>query len=1040
MRRKITFLIAALCALMLITQPREVKGQTRADYTIAFKSNSSNSDGNEITTTTVSDFVNSGTDKVASIEKSKVFLGKNGFGLKLGSSSAIGYVNMTLSEAGQVKATKIVFYAAKYGSDTGNIKITLNDDDKLIYTTSSLNQDVTEYEWTLASATDITKIKVETTSKRGYIHSVKVVYSSEPSISITSPVTLPATACSGTIDVTYADITPNANSSLALYSDNECSILIVGECWFSPAFKTTDLGTDYSKLEYTSSENDNTENTIYMKVTLSDGSKSVTSDPVTINQKALRTITYKPNGAIGSNIISKYSDGDDAEIASNTFTAPSGKMFLKWNTADNGSGADKRPGDIIEKIDTDIELYAIWADNYTITLNSNGMVSMVEVVQNGYYDLEMPNNVPSGYSFIGWAYDDEDPINTLVDSHYQVTANTQLYALYRASVFNKVTAEPSGADKWDGNYLIVYENENKAFDGSLETLDATYNTISVNITNNKIAYNSVTKNAIFSIANIKGTEYSIQSASGYYIGRATNSNGLDSNKLSSYSNTISLSNGNVTIKATVTRYLSFNTANDQKRFRYLSSGTVQLYKLELGDYTLSISNPTISGDIDITIPTTISSNQTFSGDVEITEALTIANGAVVTVSGTLTNTDPANLVIEDGGQLITNSCIPLTYKKNITSATKDGGWYTISTPVHTSSNTFLEHESVENLILAPEQYDFFYYDEPSHYWRNYKKHEFDLNVGQGYLYRNNGAELHFAGNNNQATYYEKDLSYASTEPSLLGFNLIGNPYPQNITMSDVTVNNEGTLTGGYVLSNAGAWSADVAATIAPAQGFLVQIDKAGVTARITKPTGGSKSRANHDYLKFIVANSQYEDAAFALFDKGYGLNKIDHRNADIPMLYIPKDKQNFAIATMSDDTKSFNLNFKAMTTGKYTLSYKATGTYSYLHVIDRLTGEDVDMLLEGEYSFIASPSDAENRFVVRLEYPAGSESPESSVFAYQSGNDIIVNGEGELQIFDMMGRMISTRRVTGVETIEKPSQTGVYIFKLNEKTQKIVVR
>lgn len=446
------------------------------------------------------------------------------------------------------------------------------------------------------------------------------------------------------------------------------------------------------------------------------------------------------------------------------------------------------------------------------------------------------------------------------------------------------------------------------------------------------------------------------------------------------------------------------------------------------------------------IPTTLTSDITIAEDEVVTvSSLTIPSIYTIYIEGilnvtTLTNdgTD-ANLIIEDGGQLITNSSIPLTYKKQITSATKDGGWYTISTPVHTPSNTFLEHESVENLILAPEQYDFFYYDEPSNYWRNYKKHEFDLNVSQGYLYRNNGAELHFAGYNNQATYYEIALSYASTEPNLRGFNLIGNPYPQNITMSDVTVNNEGTLTGGYVLSNAGAWSAEVAATIAPAQGFLVQIDKAGVTARITKPTGGSKSRANHDYLKFIVANSQYEDAAFVLFEEGYGLNKIDHRNADIPMLYIPKDKQNFAIATMSDDTKSFNLNFKAMTTGKYTLSYKATGTYSYLHVIDRLTGEDVDMLLEGEYSFIASPSDAENRFIVRLEYSAGSESQESSVFAYQSGNDIIVNGEGELQIFDMMGRRVLTQYVSGVETINL-QLNGVYIFRLNEKTQKIVVK
>jgi hypothetical protein len=63
-----------------------------------------------------------------------------------------------------------------------------------------------------------------------------------------------------------------------------------------------------------------------------------------------------------------------------------------------------------------------------------------------------------------------------------------------------------------------------------------------------------------------------------------------------------------------------------------------------------------------------------------------------------------------------------------------------------------------------------------------------------------------------------------------------------------------------------------------------------------------------------------------------------------------------------------------------------------------------------------------------------------SIFAYQSGNDIIVSGEGELQVFDVMGRMVITQHVNGVQTFEKPSQTGVYILRLNGMSQKIVVK
>lgn len=97
------------------------------------------------------------------------------------------------------------------------------------------------------------------------------------------------------------------------------------------------------------------------------------------------------------------------------------------------------------------------------------------------------------------------------------------------------------------------------------------------------------------------------------------------------------------------------------------------------------------------------------------------------------------------------------------------------------------------------------------------------------------------------------------------------------------------------------------------------------------------------------------------------------------------------------------------------------------------------MLLDGEYRFIASPSDSEARFIVKLKYNADDTSVESDIIAHQDGNDIVVNGEGELQIFDVMGRMIATQQINGVQTINV-SSTGIYIFKLNEKTQKIVVR
>ena len=160
------------------------------------------------------------------------------------------------------------------------------------------------------------------------------------------------------------------------------------------------------------------------------------------------------------------------------------------------------------------------------------------------------------------------------------TANCTV-TVFQAPTYNKVTTEPSD---WTGSYLIVYEEESVAFNGGLETLDAVSNTISVTIDNGKIEFTNETYAAAFRImSGSTSGKYYIKSASGKYIGRTTNSNGLNASTSAGadYDNTISISGGNVTIKGKGGAELKFNDTNNQKRFRYYGSGqkSIQLYKL-----------------------------------------------------------------------------------------------------------------------------------------------------------------------------------------------------------------------------------------------------------------------------------------------------------------------------------------------------------------------------------------------------------------------------------------------------------------------------
>ena len=146
--------------------------------------------------------------------------------------------------------------------------------------------------------------------------------------------------------------------------------------------------------------------------------------------------------------------------------------------------------------------------------------------------------------------------------------------------YQKVTAT---SDIVDGEYLIVYETGNVAFNGALTTLDVTSNTVAVVIADGKIASSEAIDAATFTIDLTAGT---LKSASGNYIGVSTNSNGLkqDANA-ATYTHTFAIDdNGNAIIAAVFdgsTMSLRYNKASNQARFRYYKNAgqeVIALYK------------------------------------------------------------------------------------------------------------------------------------------------------------------------------------------------------------------------------------------------------------------------------------------------------------------------------------------------------------------------------------------------------------------------------------------------------------------------------
>lgn len=176
--------------------------------------------------------------------------------------------------------------------------------------------------------------------------------------------------------------------------------------------------------------------------------------------------------------------------------------------------------------------------------------------------------------------------------------------------YQKVT---SSEDITDGDYLIVYEAEKVAFDGSLQTLDAVKNTVGVTISNGLIASSKEVDAAVFTF-NL--TEMSIKSASGFYVGITSYSNGLKQNatlsdKFKHDSFEIDES-GDVIIKKIYDGdsggdvILNFNSNANDKRFRYYKGGSqkkIQLYKKIAP--APAVATPVISGETPFVGSTTV---------------------------------------------------------------------------------------------------------------------------------------------------------------------------------------------------------------------------------------------------------------------------------------------------------------------------------------------------------------------------------------------------------------------------------------------------
>ena len=400
-------------------------------------------------------------------------------------------------------------------------------------------------------------------------------------------------------------------------------------------------------------------------------------------------------------------------------------------------------------------------------------------------------------------------------------------------------------------------------------------------------------------------------------------------------------------------------------------------------------------------------------------------------------------------------------------------------------------------------WDLYSYYEPAYHWLNFKRNALShykngdapqelinlpgdlrdqskLRNGEGYLIAlASSSYIQSTGNLNHGEITKavtvSNLS-GTVGDGLQGLNLLGNPYQSYLSFKAFADGNAGLWNGiaTYLTYNpqedsytqgsvetTSLGSAAASGDISMHQGFFIVAKTAG-TATFTddmcsvNPDDGNVhfrgGKFAYPLVNLVVRDGEgVGDVAVVEFDRPEfaAAPKIFNYGGK-GKVYFSYENEDDALLFLSEAIDQLPIHFDAFEDGDYTLSWStANADFSYLHLIDNIMGADIDMLAHDSYSFSATTADYKSRFKMKFAYTGIGEDTDAEpakAFAFVHDGNLVVNGQGILDIIDMNGRTICNQKLTGEQnTIGLPNVApGVYVVRIvnsNESNvQKIIIK
>ena len=401
--------------------------------------------------------------------------------------------------------------------------------------------------------------------------------------------------------------------------------------------------------------------------------------------------------------------------------------------------------------------------------------------------------------------------------------------------------------------------------------------------------------------------------------------------------------------------------------------------------------------------------------------------------------------------------------------------------------------------------DFYCFYEPQYHWINFRRNslshwhmdDYSVNIpynnedhfipGKGYLttidmstyWSDFGREAQFMQNrgtlNNGKITIPVTYTADNEWTELAGYNLLGNPYQSFLDFdafvtenSDLMANSKFVNTyglydpseGNYVqyLSGSSKGSRAAGRYLNMHQGFFIQVNESG-TATFTNDMRTNDATPNfrgeqptYPLINFILTDNEGNTdlAVLELFrPENEGAKKL-RLGSPAGRIYFRYNNEDLAIYFRNSEKDYQTLCFAAKEDGNFTLNWeRANDSFSSLTLIDNITGVKTDMLTHDHYTFEGRTDDYTTRFKIVFGTSNNEEEEEGTTvenFAFFNNGNLIVNGEGRLDVIDVLGRIVYSAELTDTQnTVSLPQNAkGVCMLRLtngdNVKVQKMFVR